>query len=160
MTFFARDGSNTLVEIGASFIRDGSNALVEVGQESIRDASGLSIYFAPGSGMTVEVPPDAYGAAANSGGVSVTTNAVTATVTGGTAPFTYLWSKVGGADPAWTIISPTSQTTAFRRYPVAPGDEETATFICTVTDASGTSEDSAAVAATVTNFGGLGGFIP
>lgn len=66
--------------------------------------------------------------------VAVTTANVTATVVGGTAPYTYAWVQTSG--PAASIYSPTSATTKFAMG-LGPGSGEDAQFTCTVTDSNG-----------------------
>lgn len=162
MTLFQRDASNILVEIGGYFVRDASNVLVEIGEEWVRDASNTLhlVYSSTSGAMTLDYPPDAYGAGASNSEIGVTTTAVTVTVTGGRAPYTYLWALVGGPDPSWIITAPNAKTTAFRRFEMAPGDNFNTTVTCTVTDASGQSVETNPIAVTVENFGGLGGLLP
>jgi hypothetical protein len=75
----------------------------------------------------------------NDGGVtpygSVTSNAVTVTVSGGTAPYTYAWEYVDGSI-AVVPVAPTSASTTFTatvgsEYPTI------AIYRCKVTDANG-----------------------
>lgn len=113
-----------------------------------------------GGGFTVPLDNNtAMGGAASNIAVAINTSAVTAMPAGGTAPYVYAWSKTAG-DSNWSILSPAAATTQFRRTGNAPGDTETATFICTVTDANGAHSTSAACQATVTNYGDPGGFLP
>lgn len=65
---------------------------------------------------------------------SLTTNSVTVTPSGGTAPYTYAWAFVDG-DAGITINSPTSATTSFSADPA--GASLAATYRCTVTDSAG-----------------------
>ncbi len=107
------------------------------------------------------VPLDYYsvlGGRASGFAVSINTNAVTASPAG-VAPFSYSWALIG-LDPDWEILTPGAATTQFRRETVAPGDSETASFECTVTDALGAVATSDPCQATVTNYGDPGGFIP
>ena len=83
------------------------------------------------------------------GSATITSKIVTATPTGGTAPFTYLWTLVshsGGVAP--TINTPTTASTTFTKTGVAP--DASATFRCTVTSATGGSA-SAEVLVAFTN---------
>ena len=59
----------------------------------------------------------------------------TATASGGTAPYTYAWTKVSG--DSITIDSASAATTTFRATSVAAGEMRTATFRCTATDSTG-----------------------
>lgn len=83
--------------------------------------------------------------------IGITTASVTATPTGGTAPYTYAWTRTDGGADAWTITTPTAATTSFRATAVLPSDNQTATFICTVTDANGRTAATSAVSASSTN---------
>ena len=88
--------------------------------------SGLSAIASPGS---------ATGAVTNSSLFTVvTSNSVTVTATGGTAPYTYAWTRVSG-DSAPT---PSSYTAAGVYWSASVGrdQERTATWRCTVTDAA------------------------
>lgn len=147
-----RDASG-LNNIGAIFLRDASG-LVEIGEVYLRESGGLvEVYSAAGAGdaFTVDVPPNVYGYASSLSSVSVTTGIATATPTGGTAPYTYLWS---GGDENWTITNPNSQSTAFRAASVPPADGFVTSFICTVTDDNDSIVVSGSVSAEAYNFGG------
>lgn len=105
-----------------------------------------------GGGLAVVVSPSsAYGARSQTGAVQVQTETVTATPTGGSGTYTYLWSKLSG-DADWSIVTPTAAATRFKRLNVGELESWVATFKCTVSD-GGSSVDSAAVEATVTNYG-------
>jgi hypothetical protein len=145
-----------LTNIGALFLREASG-IVEIGEVFLRESGGLvEVYSSIESGggaFTVDVTPDSFGARVSSGAGAVTTSEVTATPSGGVAPYTYLWERTD-ADPAdWTIISPTSQSTTFRAAAVGPEDTFNATFTCTVTDANGSEVTSDEVAAQAVNYG-------
>lgn len=141
-----------LSEIGDIALRD-AGGLQAIGSALVRDASGLHAIFAPGSGMTIDVPLDSTGARFSSSAGGVTTESVAATVTGGTSPYTYLWSRTDANPESWTILTATSRETQFRAAAVGPGEQFTATFKCTVTDNTGATEDSADVTATAINYG-------
>lgn len=78
------------------------------------------------------------------GSGTVVTGIVTATPSGGLGPYTYAWTRTGGA--AASIASPASASTTFNLFLNAP-DSQSATFQCVVTDALG-STASASVTAT------------
>lgn len=81
--------------------------------------------------------------------ILITSSTATATPTGGTAPYTYAWTKVSG--DTMTVTNSTSASTAFRTS-VGPGDVKTATYRCTVTDKNGlTAQDSVSITLTNTN---------
>lgn len=62
----------------------------------------------------------------------VTSNNVTVTAAGGTAPYTYSWTKVSG--DTLTVTAPTADTTQFTAT-LFKNTERAATYRCTVTDA-------------------------
>lgn len=149
-----------LSAIGAIGVR-GASGLSAIAVGAIRDADSLETFFQLGGGsFTVDVPFTAYGAAAFDAPVTITTETVTATVTGGRAPFNYSWARTDDALGLWSIVSPTSATTAFRRISVEAQESWLAEFACTVTDANGSIVTSANVQTYVTNYGGLGGPLP
>ncbi len=148
-----------LVTQGAVYLRKASG-LVEQ-EVYLRTAAGLKLIHSPSSTpFTVDISGDAYGATASPYAQSVTTSNVTVTPTGGAAPYSYAWAEVSGPFADWSILSPSSASTAFRKGLVSPGDNEFATYACTVTDANGNSVVSDTITANVANYGGLGGPIP
>lgn len=74
-----------------------------------------------------------------------------ATVTGGMAPFTYLWVVISSTYPT-TITSPTSATVTLRQTGVISGDSGSAEIQLTVQDSTGQSS-IVNVIASFTNFG-------
>lgn len=88
--------------------------------------------FVPPLSVSIS-PPDALGFVSSSKPARAVTNPVTATPTGGKAPFTYVWSLLSGAT---TITSPTNASTTFSQV-VASGGSASATARVTVTDALG-----------------------
>lgn len=68
---------------------------------------------------------------------NITTNSTLASVSGGTAPFTYAWTQYGSSPDTWTINSPSASTTSFTATSVPTGVSATASFKITVTDAAG-----------------------
>ncbi|MFA6031808.1 MAG: hypothetical protein WC889_02775 [Myxococcota bacterium] len=95
------------------------------GALSFADFYGLSASF------TVSAPSPVTGV--GSGAVVITTT-ISATPTGGTAPFAYAWTKTMG--DAISITSPSTQSTAFLGGGMLVGEIRGATFRCTVTDAN------------------------
>jgi hypothetical protein len=63
---------------------------------------------------------------------SKTTGSITVTPAGGTAPYTYAWTKVSGA--TITADSSTAATTTFTATSLTSGETRVAIFRCTVTD--------------------------
>lgn len=84
-----------------------------------------------------------------------------ANVSGGSPPYTYLWSRVSG-DTDITIQDPTNYYTYFTAL-LTSGDSATTVFKCTVTDAASTVVDTNTITVTLVSiafdFGGGGGII-
>lgn len=126
-----------------------------VSQMVLRIETGdVPIYIAGGgAGLVVDANPiSVTGAVGSSGTPNVTTNTTTVTVSGGTAPYSYLWTEIE-ADFPWSIGSPNSASTRFTALSVSTIDNSFASFECTVTDARGRT-GSVIVDATAFNFGG------
>lgn len=145
-------------------IRDAAAALKVVGNVWLRDAANVLklAYSSTATGaFTVSASPlTAFGARTGSGGLAITSEQVTVTITGGAAPYTYVWTLVSALSGTWTIQDSTSATARFTCAGVPVGDSYVAEFKCTVTDARGVSSDSATVTVTCTNYGDLGGLLP
>lgn len=116
-------GNKLVVPKGISKVRVGARLVFDAAQVG----GGLSV---------IAFPEFVRGAQAFGSPVDVTTQATTATGSGGTEPYTYLWSEVT-SDGAWTITAPSSRTTSFRATSLAENDTRSGTFKCTVTDARG-----------------------
>lgn len=85
-----------------------------------------------GGGLAVTVsPPSASGS-----GTTNATPSVTATPSGGVAPFTYLWEVTSGSHPL-SIGFPAAASTNFGFSGVEPGDFCTGTVKVTVTSSDG-----------------------
>lgn len=150
----APDGDRTIAAISIR-TPDGD---VNIANASILTPDGSRVLWSAGGtgGFAVELDPlPVWGAAASGAEVTVTTQQCTATPTGGTAPFTYLWEKTSGSAD-WSIVSPTAQSTAFRCAELPPEGDSTATFQVTVTDARGRVA-TPFVTAIASNYGGLSG---
>lgn len=129
-----------------------------IARGSILTPTGAKDFFVSGSGggLTVEASPiSATGVGSASGTTDVVTNAVTVTVTGGTAPYTYAWDQESG-DAVWSITAPTAMTTRFIAT-VDADSTESGSFSCTVTDARGRT-GTVTVTANAYNYSGLVGF--
>lgn len=151
-----RDSVGT-AELGSIVVRD-TGGLANIGEAVVRDGAGAQVVFSPSSGMSVSVTPDVYGSAASPTGVAITTSSASVTVSGGTAPFSYLWERTDAEGGTWQILSPTSATTQFRRLLVPPtADAYPATFACTVTDSTGQTAVTSDVDASVINYSSGGG---
>lgn len=123
-------------------LRTISNGYVRVGGQrkrltAIKARSGGSlrtiVQFADPLSVNI-TPTTISGAVIGSGTQPVTTDAATATPTGGLGPFTYAWTVIAGA-PITINNSTSASTTATKS--VGPGDSETGTLQVTVTDAIG-----------------------
>lgn len=69
---------------------------------------------------------------------TATTNATTVTPSGGTAPYTYAWTRVSyEASVAPSITSAAAASTTFTQTGIGTGESYGAVFRCTVTDANG-----------------------
>lgn len=149
-----RDTSGLRALTGIS-IRDAGNALRTVSQGFARDAGNVSrlIFsaFGGGSGATVS-PTSVRGTGRSNYGIDISTDVATCTVSGGATPIAYAWTQTGG--DTFTILDPTSASTAFVANNVPAGPAKTATFTCTATDANGLTAISNEVTATARNLGG------
>jgi hypothetical protein len=128
-----RDASSTLRTVARIRMRDETGELRTIQRVRMRDTSGVlqTVYQA----MTAEASPDnPFNTASTS---TITTNSSTATPTGGTAPYTYLWQAATYNEGAIAITTPTAATTTFRRTGCFSGDVYIGDFFCTVTDALG-----------------------
>ena len=105
--------------------------------------------FAPPISLNV-APSSVSGTGDSHAAILITSSTATATPTGGTAPYTYAWTKVSG--DTLTVTNPTNASTAFRAS-IGPGDSRGATYRCTVTDKNGlTAQDTVSI--TLTNTSG------
>ena len=97
-----------------------------------------------GGGLIVVVTPSSVSASGDSNSPeTMVTGAATASASGGTAPYTYSWAKVGGG--TYTIDSPSASSTTFSKVSLAPGTFNYAAR-CTVTDsASGSGSDTVGI---------------
>lgn len=84
-----------------------------------------------------------------SAGSTVTSNTITATISGGTAPYTSLWTIT--TSDGITITTPNSPATAFRKSSAIAWREYVGTAKLTVTDALGAVKVSGNVAVSLTN---------
>lgn len=75
-------------------------------------------------------------------GPTITTDTAVASQTGGVGPFAYQWTYVSGS-PAISVLTSTSDTTAFRATGMASLERREAVFKCVVTDTTtGVTADS------------------
>jgi hypothetical protein len=115
---------------------------------------------APPSATPLAVSLNRSSVSGSSTASSITTNSVTATGSGGTSPYTYVWSKVSG-DSSISATSSASRTTSFTRTGCVGGTAYSGTWRCKVTDSAGTIVYSSNVSITITctasSSGGGGG---
>lgn len=138
--------------LASASVRDGAG-LSAIAAIKARDGTGVSTVWSSASDMVVLVPLSAYGAGSSPSNISVTSELVKATVTGGTPPYSYLWA-ITAPDSYWVIQAETSAETRFTRTDLPEFDVGTASFTCTVTDSRGASVESDACGITVENLGG------
>lgn len=96
--------------------------------------------------LSASIDPNFAGGTRNSPGIA-TTNPVTASPTGGQAPYSYVWELISGS--LATANNPNSATTTFSAS-VGSDDNKTSTFRCAITDAIGQTA-SAEIIATFTS---------
>lgn len=130
-----RDTAGTLRTITRVRMRDAAGVLRTIQRIRMRDAAGVlrTVYQYLSLAVDTNFAYGANGFGAPSG--VVTSSTVTATPTGGTGPYTYLWAWVSG-DIGITINSPTSAGTDFTAT-VGGASPKFATYTVTVTDANG-----------------------
>lgn len=105
-----------------------------------------------GGGGTITVTLDKGHVEAVSSNAVILTEPVTATPSGGRAPYTYAWSIVShDTNATYSIISPTLATTQVKAAGIPEEDSGTATFHCVVTDSLGTTATSATIPAGFTH---------
>jgi hypothetical protein len=136
-----------LQTIKAVKVRDSGSVLRTCQFVKVRDASNVlrTVWSALTASVSNASPT---GIGDSPGAIPITTQTVTASPVGGTAPFTYAWTQTGGETA--TIGSPTSASTPFTFAAVDPGDSKAGAFSCLITDATGATA-SVAVNATATN---------
>lgn len=96
-------------------------------------------------------PTSTYGNGGGFATVTVQTDTSTVSVSGGTPPYTYAWSRQSGSTQI-NATNPSAATTAFSRASLGVGLSESANFVCTVTDAAARTAITNSVTATVENF--------
>lgn len=132
--------SSALKDISSGAVQvDGSlKPLARIAYYNESDVVNLKIFTTT---MTATVSPTGVSEGISGGGTA-TTESVTTTPTGGTAPYTYAWVKTSGEG---TILNPNNATTRFS-HSLANEDEATGIFECTVTDSLGATASATATA--------------
>lgn len=134
MTLLVRDAAQSR-EITSVFVVDAGSVSREISEIRVRDSNNVSrVVFSTGSPLSASAdPPDVFGYDAGTG--TAVSNSTTVTATGGSAPYTYLWTVF-----SYTGITPpligddTQDTTNFTQTGLSPGQYTFAVFLCTVTD--------------------------
>ena len=85
-----------------------------------------------GGTVSVSISPSPFS------GTGSTTPSLTATPSGGLAPYTYAWTVVSSTAPMTVTHPSLATTTAYSTTTLNPGDSINATLRCTVTDSLGT----------------------
>lgn len=140
---------SAMSQIARIRVRDGVGPNA-IGTGRLRTASGLSVFFSA-MAATASTPPKGFGN--SSSDADVQTGNSLCDVTGGVAPYTYLWEEVSSTG-TWTIIQNTASFTGFIAEAVTPFDTRDAEFKCTVTDANGEEAVTNTVTARAINLGG------
>lgn len=93
--------------------------------------SGAVVMMMGGEGMSVVAEPPFF--SISGADSTIVSPFVTAVVSGGIGPFSYLWSFTV-SDPYISVQSPFDASTRFQSSGMFPGQVTSATAICTVTD--------------------------
>jgi hypothetical protein len=150
MAFKFKDGDGTIRTASALKFMDAGRTIHSARTIKFKDATTLRTIATFTTPMTVSVSSPYL--LASGAGSSVTTDALTATPTGGTAPYTYLWSRVGSC----TITNTTSASTTFSEFGLGFSEDRISTVTVTATDSAGQSNtDSATVEIIRYDFGGF-----
>jgi hypothetical protein len=129
-----RDASNTLRTAATISFRDAGNVLRTLAGLSFRDAGNVLRTTTSGLISASALPTTVYGYGSSGGSIYITTDTTTATVTGGTPPYTHSWIP---ADLSWSAINPGSASTPFRSPVLGTGENSGTTFTDTITDLHG-----------------------
>lgn len=134
-----RDATNTARTITELRIRDAGNVQRTITELWIRDVNNVSrLVFNPSGSASLAVATDnSFVSGTSLGSGTATTDAVMATASGGTAPYTYAWTLLthnGSVAPS--ADSPASATTTFTQTSIPPGDVLSSSWRVTATDAN------------------------
>jgi hypothetical protein len=152
-----RDGANVPRTPTVLVIRDSANTPRTLTELWIRDLNNVPrLVFNPSGSVTLAVTTNVESVHGRSHGTgTATTGSVVATVTGGTAPYTYAWvlTETDSGVPA-TASNPTAAATSFTQTGLAEDDFVTTTWTVTVADANGVTA-TATVGAYFSDFTGV-----
>lgn len=142
-----RDGSGTARTISEIVVRDATNTSRTISEIWVRDTNNTPrLVFNPSGSASLSVsisPGFASGFADPPGTGIATTDTVTASGSGGVAPYTYAWaleSYTAGTPP--TASDPSLAATSFTQAGIPSTSTESAIWICTVTDDDGNTAES------------------
>lgn len=141
-----RDGGGTLRTLQRIRMRDGEGTLRMIQRIRVRDATNVlrTVWQYLVATLSTNV------ISATAATSTITTASVTCNVTGGTAPYTYQWVPSGDYFDGVSATTPTAAATTFRRTTTTSGDAYLGSFTCNVTDATGFTTTSDAVAVEIT----------
>jgi hypothetical protein len=128
--------------------RKSDGTLAPIDRMMIRTAEGLTQFYRRGIRASV-APSFVNGYGTNKTG-PVYTSSAAVSVDGGTQPYTYSWSVTGGIG----VTNPNSPSTSFVGNPPGLYGELNGVGTCTITDASGLSQQ-VTVEVTITREGGF-----
>ena len=120
------------------YVRD--NLGFQHAAQTIKIRDNMGVLRTVFGAMTVTTNPNSSTSSVNnSGSPNITSPLYTATVTGGTSPYTGTWIQVGTPADVWTINTPNSTSTSFTAQGIAgaPPYTATANFAYRATDAAG-----------------------
>lgn len=130
-----RNASGTLRTVARIRMRDAGGVLRTIQRIRMRDTTGTLRTVFQYLSAVISATKSASASGAFSSGV-VTTATETVTVSGGTAPYTYAWTRVAG-NLAIVATAPAAATTNFQATVTDSGSPYIAYFQVTVTDTNG-----------------------
>lgn len=102
------------------------------------DGGTLRLLATLADDLAVSAPSSTTGFGDGTIGDSITTEPVSATVTGGIGPFSYAWVRQSNEGIASTATAPSKATTSFKKSGNPVGSTRTDVWRVTVTDSTGT----------------------
>lgn len=135
MTFKVQDAGTLRTITRAIFRQAGIDRQLKFAR--VYDGGTLRTVAVFAEPLTVAISPLGVTVVGNSS--TLTTGTVTASPTGGFAPYTYAWTRLtnGGGNPS-TASAPAAATTSFTKTGLAPEQDATDDWRVTVTDSAGT----------------------
>jgi hypothetical protein len=132
-----RDATATARNITAAQVRDATNTPRTISEIWVRDSNNVSrLVFSIVPPMTASASPETVFGGTLGTGVA-TTDSTTVTPSGGTAPYSYVWTLLtydNATPPA--ANSPAAATSTFTQTGIGIGQSYSSTWKCTVTDSS------------------------